>query len=114
MNKMKKNKKPKKRTPAEKYEHFLKKTVVQNQMVKVSYSQEQGLGVFLEKLEARGQLDLFTNTKIGCSIPELAEFYANDLNELLGVSTEGFDVYVREDKSVLDDERLLELIQRLA
>jgi len=36
----------------------------------------------------------------------LAEFYANDLGDLLGVSTEGFDVYVREDKSLLGDEQL--------
>ena len=70
------------------------------------------------------------------SVPELAKFYANcvvtnlvvtstvnghrlcfdanDLGELLGVSAEGFDVYVREDKSVLGDEWLLELTQRLA
>ena len=44
----------------------------------------------------------------------LAEFYANDLADLLGVSAEGFDVYVREDKSVLGDEQLLELTQSLA
>jgi len=44
----------------------------------------------------------------------LVEFYANELGELLGVSAEGFDVYIREDKSILDDERLLELTQRLA
>ena len=36
-------------------------------------------------------------------------FDANDLGELLRVSAEGFDVYVRENKSVLGDERLLEL-----
>ena len=97
-------------------------------MVKVSYFQEQGLGVLLEKLEAQSWLELFTNTQRGCSISELAELYANcvvtnrvvtstvnghklcfhatDLGELLGVSAEGFDVYVREDKSILGDERL--------
>ena len=59
-------------------------------------------------------MELFTNTQKGCSILELAEFYANcvitngvvtstvndhklrfdasNLGELLGVSTEGFDV----------------------
>ena len=85
--------------------------------------------MFLEKWDAQGWLDLFMNTKRGCSIPDLAEFYANcdvtsgmvtstvnghelrfdasDLSELLGVSSEGYDVYVREDKSVLGDERLL-------
>jgi len=46
-------------------------------MVKVSYFQEQGLGVFLEKLEGQGWLKLFTNTKSGCSVMELAEFYTN-------------------------------------
>jgi len=73
----------KKMTPAEKHEHFLHKTVIRSKMVKVSYHQEQGLGVFLENLEDQGWLDLFTNTKRGCFIPELAEFYANDLDELL-------------------------------
>jgi len=127
----KKKKVRKNMTPAEKYEHFLQKTVVQGKMVKVSYFQEQGPGVFLERLEAQGWLELFINTKRGCSVPELAEFYANcvvtngvvtstvnahklhfdasDLDELLEVSAEGFDVHVREDKSVLGDERLLEL-----
>ena len=33
---------------------------------------------------------------------------------MLGISSEGFDVYVREDKSIFGDERLLELTQRLA
>jgi len=33
--------------------------------------------VFLEKLEAQGWLDLFTDTKKGWSLPDLAEFYAN-------------------------------------
>jgi len=36
-------------------------------------------------------------------------FDAGDLAELLGVSSEGFDVYVREDKSVFGNESLLEL-----
>ena len=51
--------------------------MVRAKVVKVSYFQEQGLGVFLEKLEAQGWLALFTNTKTGCSVPDLAEFYAN-------------------------------------
>ena len=70
-------------------------------------------------------LHLFTNTRSGCSILELAEFYANcvvtngvvtstvgghrirfnvaDLGEMLGVPSDGFDVYVYEDKNVLGD-----------
>ena len=83
-------------------------------MIKVLDFQEQGFEVFLEKLEGKGWLDPFTNTKRGCYVSELAQFYANDLGDLLGVSVEGFDVYVCENKSVLGDERLLELTQRLA
>jgi len=44
--------------------------------MKVAYFQEQGLAVFLDKLKAQGWLDLFTNTHMGCSVAELAEFYA--------------------------------------
>ena len=98
-------------------------------MVKVAYFQEQALGAFLEKLEAQGWLDLFTNTHRGCSIPDLAEFYANcavtkgvvtstvnghlirfdasELGEMLGIPAVGFDVYVREAKGTLGDEKLL-------
>ena len=92
--------------------------------------------MFLDKLEAQGWLNLFIDTKRGCSVPDLAECYANcvvtngvvisivnghevrfdakKLGELLGVSFEGFDAYVREDKSILGEERLLALTQRLA
>jgi len=64
-------------------------------------------------------------------VSDLAEFYANcsvtqgvmtsevngkkmrfdakKLGEILGVPTIGFDVYVREDKSILRNARLLEL-----
>jgi len=66
----------------------------------------------------------------------LAEFYANcnvtngvvtsvvngkrlqfddkELGEILGVLTVGFGVYVREDKTMLETERLLQLTQRLS
>lgn len=102
----------------------------------MSYFQEQGLGVLLEKLEAQGSLDLFTDTKRGCSVPDMVEFYTNcvvtnvmvtstvndhdlrfdakKLGELLVMSSEGFDVYVGKDKSILVEERLLELTQTLA
>jgi len=33
--------------------------------------------VFLEKLEAQGWLDVFTDTKKGWLVLDLAEFYAN-------------------------------------
>jgi len=122
-------------TLGERYEHFLQKSVVRGKVVKVSYFQKQGLGVFVEKIKAQGWLELFSDPKRWCSVPDLAEFYANcvvtngvvpsivnghevwldakKLGELLGVSSEGFDVYVREDKSILGEERLLTLIQRL-
>ena len=92
--------------------------------------------MFVEMLEAQGWLELFIDPKRGCLVPDLAEFYANcvvtngvvtsivnghelqfdakKLGELLGVSSEGFDVYVREDKSIVGEERLLALTQRLA
>jgi len=41
-------------------------------------------------------------------------FGANELGELFGVPSEGFDLYVREDNSVLSAEQLLELAQRLS
>ena len=45
--------------------------------MKVQYFEEQGLRVFLKKLRAQGWLELITNTQLGCSVPELTEFYAN-------------------------------------
>ena len=73
---------------------------------------------------------------MGCSQPDLAEFYANvsvtedrvtstvngvhiefyahTLGDILGVPAEGFDLYVREDKSLLGKAKLLELAQRLS
>ena len=108
---------------------------MRGKLVKVSYFQEQGLEVFLEKLKAQGWFELFTNTQMGCSQPDVAEFYANvsllggvlcstvngflievDAQGLgiLGVPATGFDLYIREDKSLLGRDRLLELAQRLS
>jgi len=75
--------------------------------------------VFLDKLRAQGWLELFTNTQLGCSVSDLAEFYAScfvtlgvvtsevnrkrmrfdakKLGEILGVPAIGFDIYVWED-----------------
>ena len=72
----------------------------------------------------------------GCSIPNLAEFYANyevtngvvtsmvngkqlrfnakELGKILRIPSKGFGVYVREDKTVLGTARLLQLTQRLS
>ena len=91
---------------------------------------------FLDKLRVQGWLELFTNTQLGCSVPDLAEFYAHcsitdgvltsevnemkvrfdgkELGEILGVLAMSFDLYVREDKSVLGYARLLELTQKLS
>jgi len=41
-------------------------------------------------------------------------FDAKKLGEMLGVPSDGFDVYASEDKSVLGDKRLLELTRKLA
>jgi len=41
-------------------------------------------------------------------------FYAKKLGEILGVPAIGFDIYVQEDKSVLENARLLELSQKLS
>ena len=84
--------------------------------MKVAYFREQGLEVFLDKLKIQGWLDLFTNTQLGCSAPELAEFYARvlvtkgtmtsevngvkivvnaqKLGAILGILAAGFDIYV--------------------
>jgi len=41
-------------------------------------------------------------------------FDAKELGEILGVPTLGFNLYVREDKSVLGYDRLLELAQKFS
>ena len=109
--------------PSPKLEKFQKRGVVRGKLAKVSYFQEQGLEVFLEKLKAEGWFELFTNTQTECSQPDVAEFYANvpllggvlsstingvlievdaqALGVILGVPATGFDLYVREDKSFL-------------
>jgi len=73
---------------------------------------------------------------LGCSQPDLVEFYANvtisegrmtstvngvlievdvsALGDILGVLPMGFDLYVWGDKSLLDKVKLLELTQRLS
>ena len=73
---------------------------------------------------------------MGCSQPHLAEFYANIsvtenrvtstvngvhiefdtqiLGDILGVPAKGFDLYVREDKSLLGRAKLLDLAQWLS
>jgi len=115
---------------------FLKRSVVRGKIVKVAYFKEQGLKVFLDKLRSQGWLELFTNTQLGCSQPKLAEFYtkvsftegtvtsevngvqilfdAQKLGKILRILAVEFDIYVREDKSLLDKARLLNLAQRLS
>jgi len=117
-------------------EKFLKKGVVRGKIVKVGYFQEQGLEVFLDKLKAQGWFELFTNTQLEYSQPDVAEFYvstyvsegmltsmvngvlievdARALGVILGVPATGFDLYVREDKSLLGKAKLLELAQHLS
>ena len=64
-------------TTSSKLAQLLQRSVVRGKIVKVQYFEEQGLGMFLEKLRAQGWLKLFTNTQLGCAVAELAEFYAN-------------------------------------
>ena len=102
----------------------------------IQFFEEHGLGVFLTKLRAQGWLELFANTQQGCSLLELAEFYANcsvangvvtsavnewhfsfdaaTLGEILGIPSRGFDAYVREDKTILETARLLEISKRVS
>ena len=102
----------------------------------LAYFKEQGLEVFLDKLRVQGWQELFTNTQIGCYVPDLTEFYAHcsvndgvvtsevngtkawfdakELGEILGVPTMDFDLYVREDKYVIGFDRLLELAQKFS
>ena len=92
--------------------------------------------MFLEKLKAQGWLAVFMNTNRGWSVPDLGKLYANcvvtngvvtsivngrklrfnakELGAILGVPSEGFDVYVHEDKNMLGTERLVELTRRLS
>jgi len=109
---------------------------VRGKLVKVSYFQEQGMKVFLDKLKAQEWYELFTNTQMGCSQPDVTEFYVNvalsggvlsstvngvlievdaqALGVILGVPATSFDLYVREDKSLLSKAWLLELGQQLS
>ena len=122
--------------PSPKLEKFQKRGVVRGKLVRLSYFHDQGLQVFLEKLRAQGWLELFTNTQMGCSQLDIAEFYANvalsgdvlcstvngvelqvnaqALGVILGVPATGFDLYVWEDKSLLSRDRLLELSRHLS
>jgi len=73
-------KRAKKSTPSAisaKLTQLLQRRVVRGKIIKVKYFEEQGLGVFLHKLRAQGWFELFINTQLGCSVAELAEFYAN-------------------------------------
>ena len=73
----KKGKKAIPSTTSSKLTQLLQKSVVRGKIIKVGYFEEQGLEVFLDKLMAQGWLELFTNTQLGCSVSDLAEFYAN-------------------------------------
>ena len=122
--------------PSPKLDKFQKRGVVRGKIVRVNFFQDQGLEVFLAKLKAQGWYELFTNTQLGCSQPDVVEFYANvslhgdvisskvngvlievnaqALGVILGVPATGFDLYVRENKSLLSRERLVELSRHLS
>ena len=44
---------------------------MRGKIVEVAYFKEQGLELFLEKLRSQWWLELFTNTQLVCSQPEL-------------------------------------------
>jgi len=60
--------------------------------------------VFLDKLKAQGWFELFTNTQLGCSQPDVAEFYAN-----VSVS-EGMLISTVNGVIIEDDARALRVI----
>ena len=123
-------------SPSPKLEKFRKRGVVRGKFVRVQFFQDQGLEVFLNKIKAQGWFDLFTNTQMVCSPPDLAEFYANvslhgevitstvngvfievnaqALGVILGVPSTGFELYLKEDRSLLSRERLVELSRSLS
>lgn len=122
--------------PSALYEYFLTKTVVRGKVVRSGFFEEHGLELFLTKLAKQGWLELFSDGTVGCSVSELAEFYANcvvtegvvtsvvrnveilfdseQLGKLLGIPSEGFDLYVRENKQGIDREQTLSLCRKLA
>jgi len=107
-----KNKKQKKGKKQKQKRNKTKKQKTQKKgKKKSSYYQQHGLEVFLE---SNSWLHLFTNSTTDCSLPEFVQFYDNDSDKLLGVSAEGFNVYVHENQNAIDAEWLLELTQRLA
>jgi len=76
--------------PSPKLEKFQKRGVVRGKLIKVSYFQEQGLEVFLDKLKAQGWYELFTNTQMGCSQPNVALFgdvLTSTANGVLGAAS---------------------------
>ena len=103
---------------------------MRGKIVKIGYFRELRFEVFLEKLR-QGWLELFTNTQLGCSQPDLAELYARvtvtegtmtstvsvvhiefdaqTLGDIFGVPAAGFNMYVREDRSLLGNAKLLDL-----
>ena len=103
-------------SPTPNLEKFLNRGVVRGKVVREEYFREQNLGKFLKKLQDQGLLTVFTNTHMGCSQPDLAEFYAKvavtegvvtsevsgvnisfdarRLGEILRIPSVGFDIYV--------------------
>ena len=123
-------------TLSEKLDKFQRRGIVRGKIVRASYFRDQGLEVFLDKLQSQGGFELFANTELGCSPADVVEFYANvalhgdvlsstvngvlievdaqALGVILGIPATGFDFYVREDKSLLGRDKLLELSRHLS
>jgi len=56
---------------------------MRGKIMKATYFQEQGLEAFLDKLRAQGWLELFANTQLGCSVPDLAEIMRIAMSPML-------------------------------
>ena len=88
-------------SPPPNLEKFLKRSIVRGKVVKIGYFREQGLELFLKNLTDQGWFELFTNTQMGCTQPELAEFYAKV------VVTEGIVTSEVNGVKILFDARTL-------
>ena len=64
-------------TPSDKLEKFQRRGIVRGKIIRASYFHDQGLEVFLDKLQTQGWFELFVNTEMGCSQADVVEFFAN-------------------------------------
>jgi len=110
-------------TPSDKLDKFQRRGIIRGKIIRASHFHDQGLEVFLDKVQTQGWFELFANTELRCSPADVVEFYANvalhgevlsntvngvlievdaqALRVILGVPATGFDLYVRECSNTL-------------